>query len=282
MRKMKGLIALDIDGTITPDIHRIPPEVVDFLGELVSEGWEICMITGRCFTLAIQALEVLPFSYHLAVLNGALTLKMPEREIVAKKYLDWSVLPTMDAICEGEPTDCAIYAGYDHDDVIYYRPDRFSSVIRQYVEERAAAFKETWLPVSSYDQLDLKEIASLKCIAPLDVAERIANRANEELEIAMPLIRDPRQEGYYVAQGTHPDVDKGEAMKRINTLLNGEGPMIAAGDDRNDASMLVAADVSVVMETAPQEIHKLGDIIAKPAKENGIIAGLQEVIRRGS
>ena len=79
---MKGIIALDIDGTLTADIHCIPNEVARYLEHLEFEGWKICLITGRPFSLANHAVEDLTFPFLLAVPNGAVMLEMPERTIL--------------------------------------------------------------------------------------------------------------------------------------------------------------------------------------------------------
>ena len=75
---MKGVIALDIDGTLTDETHQVPNEVAVFLASLVADGWEIVFITGRTFRWVRNALSHLTFPYHLAVQNGAIILKMPQ------------------------------------------------------------------------------------------------------------------------------------------------------------------------------------------------------------
>ena len=50
---MKGIIALDIDGTITVEHHSIEPEVVRYLSGLAAEGWKMIFITGRTPSLGL-------------------------------------------------------------------------------------------------------------------------------------------------------------------------------------------------------------------------------------
>ena len=116
---MQGTIALDIDGTLTADsrLHTMPPRVVKYLSQLVSDGWQLVFITGRTFMSAYRILQPLPFPYYLAVQNGAIILEMPSRRIVGKKYLDRSVFSAMELICRDEPSDFIVYAGYEHNDV---------------------------------------------------------------------------------------------------------------------------------------------------------------------
>jgi HAD superfamily hydrolase (TIGR01484 family) len=278
MYSMKGIIALDIDGTTAPPGKMVAEEVVQYLKHLQQENWLLLFITGRTFQFGYQALHPLKFPYYLAVQNGAILLEMPSRAILGKKYLNPSIIPTMQKICEGTPTDFVIYGGIEHQDRCYYRSRKFSPDLLNYLHGRIISFKETWVDVPSFDNLDIDSFASVKCFGLQASATEIAQRIENELGLHVPLIRDPFNFEYFVAQATHPEVSKGEAIRDVLKLLKQNGPIIAAGDDYNDLTMLAAADVKVVMATAPKEIQQLADIIAPPAEEQGIIAGLKAAI----
>jgi Cof subfamily protein (haloacid dehalogenase superfamily) len=277
MKHMKGLIALDIDGTITPDLLKIPDEVVSYLENLTHDGWVICLITGRSFHFAEPAIKQLRFPFYLALLNGALMLEMPQRHIVKQHYIEMKSLPQLDKISENEPTDFVIYSGYENGDVCYYRPHRFSTEMLRYVEGRAAAYREVWKAVDDFGLLGIESFPSIKCIGTKEVIERMSSRAMEEFDIAMPVIRDPWRVGYYVGLGTHAGINKGKAILDLKEILS-LSRVIAAGDDFNDLPMLQVADISIVMESAPLEMHAHADILAKPATQNGIIDALGRAI----
>ncbi len=111
--------------------------MVNFLHKLAREQWLILFVTGRTFQWGYEVLKALSFPYYLSVQNGAITLEMPSRKILLKKYLDKSILPAMQRICEGEPTDFVVYAGYEYDDLCYFRPHHFSEPLLQYLKIRA-------------------------------------------------------------------------------------------------------------------------------------------------
>ncbi len=72
---MKGLIALDIDGTLTDNLKPTPAEVAAYLRFLSAEGWEMAFITGRTFHWGYTALKQLNFPYHFAFLSDILPAK---------------------------------------------------------------------------------------------------------------------------------------------------------------------------------------------------------------
>lgn len=276
---MKGIIALDIDGTITVEHHTIPLAVANYLTLLATEGWQFIFITGRTFSWGYEILKTLSFPYYFAVQNGAILIEMPWRRVISKKYLDRSIIIMMDEICQDEPSDFVIYAGFEHRDVCYYRPKCFSTDLLNYLKRRITALKEVWIPVDSYDEMLLDSFASIKCFGQNQSAVHLAEKIEEKLGLHVPYIRDPFDESYFVVQATHPKVNKGQALSDFIIKGGQMGAVIAAGDDYNDLPMLEAADIKVVMATAPKELLQLADVIAPPAAEEGIILGLQEAIR---
>jgi|LakMenEpi03Aug12_release.lakeMendotaPanAssembly.Ray.scaffolds.fasta_scaffold02054_27 Cof subfamily protein (haloacid dehalogenase superfamily) len=277
---MKGLLALDIDGTITIDHHAISPTVIAFFTSLKNENWQFMFVTGRPFPWGYSVLRHLNFPYYFAVQNGATILAMPSREILLKKYLNKQILPTMEEICQGEASDFVVYGGYEFGDRCFFRPEHFDPPLLSYLKKRCSTLGETWEPLQSFEDLPLSEFSSVKCFGDFSSAQRIGKKIEQKLGLHIPIIRDPFDARYYVAQATHPLVHKGQAVKDIKALLEINGPVIAAGDDYNDCPMLEIADFKVVMATAPREMLSTADVVAPPAAEEGIIQGLKEAINK--
>lgn len=275
---MKGLIALDIDGTTVAANRAISNELNDFFAELIQKHWTLLFVTGRSFYGSHRLLSTLRVPYYLAVHNGAIILEMPHERIVSKKYLSRDLLSDMDIICDGEPSDFVIFSGYEYKDLSFYRPDRFSEPLLTYLHKRVAALQETWRPIVNFEDMDIEGFPSLKCFGTLLSAKNIAARIESTLKLHVPVIRDPFDPNFYVVQGTHPEVNKGQAVQDLLQIISPDGLVIAAGDDYNDCPMWEKADIKIVMATAPQELLRYADVIAPPAEQQGIIAGLQQAL----
>ncbi len=279
IKNAKGLIALDIDGTITSNMQDIPSTVVQYLSDLYQNGWSFIFITGRTFDFGYRVLKVFPFSYYYAVQNGAILLSMPDKKILMKKYLDCSIIPSMENICKDQPTDFVIYTGLALNNLCFFRESHFSKNLRIYLEARHKAFNEEWKNMNSFEELPIKQFPSIKCFGELISAQIIAEDIERILGLHVPVIKDPFSDEYYVVQATHPAVNKGEVLKDLIARMEYPGTIIAAGDDLNDLSMFDAAHIKVAMENAPQELKMKADIIAPPASLEGIIEGLKKAIR---
>ena len=274
---MRGTIALDIDGTLTDGDH-LPPNVIGYLKSLADNGWRLVFITGRTFQSGYKTLKSLPFTYYFAVQNGAIILEMPSKRILSKKYLDRSIFNEMSSICRDEPSDFVVYGGYENNDHCYYLPQNFSDDLMGYLHRRVESYQEIWHPFDSYDEIILDSFPSVKCFGHYDSAKVLSKRIEERLGLHVPLIRDPFGSGYYVAQATHPKISKGQALLDLIALTGERGKVIAAGDDYNDVSMFAAADVNIVMATAPQDLVERADIVAQAASEEGIIKALEAAV----
>lgn len=280
MKTISGVIALDIDGTLTARDHLIPAVVVRHLNELARDGWQLLFVTGRTFSSAYGILKDFRFPYYFSVQNGAMTLLMPEGRIIAKKYLDRSIFLAMDAVCREEATDYVVFGGYENKDDCYYRPKRFSTELLHFIEKRIYFFKETWYPLDSYDSLPIVDFPSIKCFGTYEPAKRLCQKIEEKLNLHVPLIRDPFDQTYFVVQATYPNINKGSAVKDILSRMQWTGPIIAAGDDNNDLPMFDVAHIKIAMATAPAEVLARADIIAPASDEQGIIKGLEIAIER--
>lgn len=276
----QGWIALDIDGTITDQLHHVPPEVCQYLRSLHLKGWKLIFITGRTYSFGFSVLNVLDFPFFLAVQNGADILQMPGQQLILRSYLPGDMVSSLEQVYNGQDEDFIIYAGYQHGDFCYYRPSRFSYGLKTHLEKIKALSPEPWRAVDSFDFAKQEEFPLIKCLGSETMMQDVNQKLNGVQGICATLIRDPLDEEIYLNLVTDRLANKGHALKRVIEQLNLKGPVIAAGDDRNDISMLNQADICIVMQTAPVEMHGMADILAKPATENGIIDALNEAINR--
>ncbi|NGX58658.1 MAG: Phosphatase YwpJ [Chlamydiae bacterium] len=272
---MSGLIALDIDGTVTCDHDTIPGEVLAFLDDCVDQGFDLIFITGRSYPRTVPMIQ-LKSPYYLAVQNGAQCFHVPSEELIFDRFLDPSLLPYLEQICQEEPTGMLVFDATHEEDICYFRESDFSRDLFEYLVRRREVFREKWVEVEDFPK---KRFPAVKYFGFLDSLERICGHMHRRgLKLDAPIIRDPFGEGYYVVQATAHGVNKGDALTRFAAHRKNGGPLIAAGDDYNDMSMLQAADKKVVMRNAPREILDMADVVAAPASEMGIIEGLKRAI----
>lgn len=271
---MKGIIALDIDGTITNDKHLVPDDVYLFLQELHSDGWALAFLTGRTFSYTQMTIEHFQFPYYLAVQNGADILSMPAKQLLVRKYLNGSILKRLDEIYQTLPEDYIIYAGVQGGDYCIYRRASFSEQGLHYLDKLKKLTKQDWKEEEVFDLS--RTFPLIKCFGSLADMEKI-EQSIPQTEASCFIIRDVVDPSFYLALITAPGVDKGTALNWIIKHSNFKGPVIAAGDDGNDLPLSVHADVFIAMHKAPLFLKSKATLIA-PDKDNGIILALKQAI----
>lgn len=280
-RPFKGIIALDIDGTITEQVQELDVKVIDALDNLAKDGWLFIFITGRPFQWSVLTLKPLPFSYALAVQNGALLIEIPSYHILIRKYLTQDFLPKLEEVAQEYDTDFVIYSGLENDDWCYYRPAFLPSSVLSYGLERASYLGEKWQPLQTFSNLPISHFSSVKFFAKDERALMLSQKIEKKLGLHAPPNRDPFNPDYFVIQTTHIQANKGNILKEFIQLVEGVSkPVIAAGNDHNDYTMLKVAHIKIVMSDAPSDLLDIADIVAPPASEQGIIKGLHEAIYR--
>ncbi|NGX39078.1 MAG: putative phosphatase [Chlamydiae bacterium] len=274
----RGILALDIDGTLTHRLDWIDPKVVEALTRYAKEGWTIAFITGRAFSFVEKKiLGFFPFPYLLGVQNGADILSMPEKKLLNRSYFSGDIVPQIDRAYEGHPGDFIIYSGLDLGDFCYFRPERFSKQELDYLKVLEELGGGPWKSSDFFfDSTQL--FPQIKCFGKRAMIRSLFEELvlNEQIEICM--LRDPIDPSLYLNLITSPKANKGAAIQFLRRACNAD-IVIAAGDDGNDLKMLREADVSIAIETAPEEVKESADLIAKRPRELGILPALEEAIR---
>lgn len=275
----KGTIALDIDGTITNRQHHIPDGVATYFENLHRGGWQFIFVTGRSFSFAMMTLSKLTFPYLLALQNGADLMEMPSKKQVSRFYLSIDIVELLDQLYEGNEGDFIVYAGYDKGDLCYFRPERFSSEMRDYLKRVEKVSASPWIAVTSFHIKEQNVFPLIKCIGSKEMLEDLNHKLLPIEKIKTTLIKDPFSSDLYLTLITHNKADKGIAVNTFMEKYHLKHPLITGGDDNNDIPLLKIGDIRIAMDGAPEALQNGADIIAPPADRMGIIQGIEEAIR---
>lgn len=274
---MRGIIALDIDGTLTHKREWIDPAIFSHLALLAKDNWQIVFLTGRMFSFAKKILEPSPFPYILASQNGADLVEMPSGKVIRSHYMHAGHISAIDAAYQGIEEDFIIYAGLERGDFCYFRPHRYSSKMLAYLKKLESLGSTPWahstFAFEPHDSFPL-----VKGIGLYEGMRRVQERLSPHPELEVSLIADPFSKGeYYLNLITHAKAHKGETVRFLRGHL--KAPLvIAAGNDFNDLKMLKEADIAIAIAGSPQDLLNEADYIAADPAELGILAALKQAI----
>ena len=277
MKRFKGIIALDIDGTLTNAKHELELPVQNYINGLIEEGWCLVFMTGRTFSFAYPLLAGLRGNYFFAPQNGSALYGMPEEACIMKRYLPGPLLERITPFFHEQKIGFLVEAGREYGDICYYKPEDFTQEELEYLDFRSRISLGKWEPLQSFANLPIAEFAVVKYFAPESQAETLAQILSQN-QLNVIVIRDPFRLGFHMALVNAPHASKGQVLADFIEMHPKGLPVIAAGDDYNDVEMLKNSMVKIIMQSAPAELHQLADILAPPAESQGIIQGLEQGI----
>ena len=276
--KRNGLIAIDIDGTLTAKRDELSSEVVHFLHDTVKKGWQLLFVTGRTVDWSLKLLGELPFEFYLSSFNGAYTLTLPDKKVLKKYFLPFEHVFQVVNLVKDEDVGIAFYGEPGRTSKSFLYRKFASHVVVRHLLAREKAVGEKWKEVENVMDLPVDSFMSVRLFCLPHTAKKIAASVAGTLKLHAPMMKDSFDDGFSIVQVTHGEASKGGALDIVKSHLGKVSALIACGDDHNDISMLKMADRAVVMAQAPSEVLSLADIIAPPAKLNGIIQGITQAI----
>jgi Cof subfamily protein (haloacid dehalogenase superfamily) len=255
------LFVTDIDDTLSVG-ERVSEEVQDACARLKNSGWEIMIATGRTFGTAKTHMKAAGATQPAILYDGARLMSTEGKEIrsflfdpaLAAKLIDflWTL-----------PAEIQI-AG---DEIIHCREgdaetERFYRDAEMPVGYIAAPFIPgpvyrigLWLRPENFSFVESKVEAAFG-----DRVE-VVSGGTEFLDI--------------LPKG----VSKGSALEFYISLLPQRPEIIvAAGDHKNDLTMLCCADVAAIPTNAAEVLLPLADVIMPKAAENGISVLVQYLL----
>jgi HAD superfamily hydrolase (TIGR01484 family) len=278
MEPFKGTIGLDIDGTVTIHKNFIEEKVVNFLEKLAKAGWRVVFLTGRTLSFSRPLFKGFRIPFFLSVQNGAALYTMPDEMLKKKHYIQRDFLAPLVHILSKKGIGALVESGSDNQDICYYHLESFSQFEREYIDFRISISPEKWESVPFLEKVPISDFPVIKFFADEKTARILASEIQQKMNhLIVTVIRDPFRPGFHLAHINDYKASKGKTLEEFSLRMR---PLIVAGDDYNDIEMLQKGDVKIVMKNAPLDMHKLGDILAPPASQGGIIDALTEAIRR--
>lgn len=282
MKKVAGLLAVDVDGTLITDHGNITDKVYRALEKAVSLNWEVVIASGRTFHAAKPVIEKLPFLRYAVISNGACIMDMHDLNVVHIEKLPSTMVK--DVICIARENACipALYDSNIKNQQIYYDTlEGACKYFEWYIREdpRCVRVKDVMNYTSDILQIGM-----------LDSKDAIFSVKEALTEVEATVMALPfesvhfggKNRDYWFLQIVGKGAKKNIALRRIAELLKiPEGRLIAVGDNYNDADMIKDADIGVAMENAPDEVKKLASVIVASNNHSGLAQVVDEVIISG-
>lgn len=273
------LVALDIDGTLVNSASRIPPENREAICQLIQQGIQVILVTGRRYETGAPIARELGLDLPVIFHNGALI-----RHAVTGKVEYHLPLPR-EVACQA----IDILLNLHLDPILHYplEPEGKRVVLGPLQQPN-----QPWL--LAYLQRnhslirrvkDLKEVLDtppthIMVGTEITQAEEVLRALKEALGDSARILetRYLRENLSYI-DILHPDCSKKNALAFYTRKL-GINPeeILAIGDNFNDLEMLEFSGKGIVMGNAPEPVLRLGFPVTDTNDRAGVAQALKQYI----
>ena len=269
----KGIIALDLDGTLLASDKSLSQVNRDTLAQAAADGWAVVPTTGRFYGAIPQIVRELPFVRYAITVNGAEVADLENGNIVYKAEIPYKKVIEIMKFLDGYPLIYDIYQGGEAfmtasmkekidimTDDVHYR--KMLKELRQPVDELKAFIAERKQDIQktqfvTYDADVHKQLMEALPQKFSDIVLTVTAKNNIE-------INDTK-------------ANKGQALWALADYLGvPRENTIAFGDALNDMAMIKAAGTGVAMANACEEIKAAADFITLSNDEDGVAYGINK------
>lgn len=268
----KGIIALDLDGTLLNSQKKLSDRNLQTLQKAYEAGWEIVPTTGRFYNGMPEVIRQLPFVRYAITINGAEVADISNGEVIYKAEMPWQQaveimgwLDDKDVIYDCYMKNCGWMTAAQKelvDDMVESPHSRkMLHELRKPVEELKSFLIE--------EKCDVQKVQFF--MRNVDDRPRMMKAIEDAFEdivvsSALPQNVEINQAG----------ANKGEALLALADHLGLDRTQtIAFGDGLNDLPMVRDSGIGIAMENGAEETKDAADWIAPSCDEDGVAIGIE-------
>lgn len=276
----KTLYVTDLDGTLLNAASRVSDESRNILCNLLSQqGVLFSIATARTPATAVQLMDGVPVNIPLIVMAGAAMWDISRSEYVNTVPIPERSVQLICDIYENHGVNPFVYR--NHHGVLHaHHHHSLRDDEKQFVGERiSSAFKRFILSDSPY--AESPDPALL--IFAMNSFERLEAVSNDIKKAGIPChsvcYHDIFNHENGILEVYAPGVTKAAAVSRLKELT-GAGRLVVFGDNLNDREMMQAADYSVAVENAFDEVKEIANEVIGPNTADSVARWIASDINR--
>jgi len=264
---MIELVAMDLDGTLVVDGHRIPARCAETIAEAKRRGVHIVLATGRMHHSAAEFAEQLGLGDDPVIsYNGAMVRRAQSGELILHDPVPADLTREILEYCIANRANIHYYV----DDVMYVlKVDHWA---RSYLERTGSVP----VPMGDVRRLPGKEPTKVLIIDTPDRAARYLEEARGRFRERVYVTRSLPEYIEFLSN----TASKGRALRAVAEYLG--IPIertMGLGDMINDLPLIEEAGFGVAMHHSPESVKQVADYVTG-AGEEGVAEALERFVLR--
>jgi Cof subfamily protein (haloacid dehalogenase superfamily) len=259
------LLSLDMDGTLLTSAKQIPPETTAAIQQLMEQGIEVVVGTGRGLAELADYREAFKGMHYGLLVSGGLIYDFQQENPVTLHAL--SLAQCQRLLDAANEEDAMVHILTVHDSVAreqdIFHMDDFSMRVYQDMYERICDRQED---LTRYVQEHAGEILKINLYHRSTASRERSRKRLAGLGMNLVLAEKTGLEA------SPAGITKASGLKELCSLLNIPlAATVAVGDAPNDLEILQTAGLAAAMGNATDSIKEICDVIVSDNDHNGVL-----------
>jgi len=273
-------VCLDLDGTLLDDDKKISDRSFLLLDNLIENGIEVIIATGRHFYMVSDFLRPLKRDIMVCANNGAMSRFKESNKLVNVEYVSNCKFLEI----YNKALECGMNPYIYVDSFVdgYHLAIKDGQPEKSHFEENIVDKKIAVDSVRYFSQIDVKSLETVLCIAFLDQKERIDEffeyfKDEEDLVKNMYFVPNGRKVLEFQSKKADKWIAITNYLKSKNISLS---EVVSFGDEFNDKSMIKNSGMGFAMKNGIEELKSLTKNITEfTNNEDGVYFELKKIFK---
>lgn len=273
-------VCLDLDGTLLDDDKKISDRCFLLLDNLIENGIEVIIATGRHFYMVSDFLKPLKRDIMVCANNGAMSRFKESNKLVNVEYVSNCKFLEI----YNKALECGMNPYIYVDSFVdgYHLAVKDGQPKKSHFEENIVDKKIAVDSVRYFSQIDVKSLEAVLCIAFLDQKERIDEffeyfKDEEDLVKNMYFVPNGKKVLEFQSKKADKWIAITNYLKSKNISLS---EVVSFGDEFNDKSMVKNSGMGFAMKNGIEELKSLTKNITEfTNNEDGVYFELKKIFK---
>jgi cof-like hydrolase len=273
-------VCLDLDGTLLDDDKKISDRSFLLLDNLIENGIEVIIATGRHFYMVSDFLKPLKRDIMVCANNGAMSRFKESNKLVNVEYVSNCKFLEI----YNKALECGMNPYIYVDSFVdgYHLAVKDGQPKKSHFEENIVDKKIAVDSVRYFSQIDVKSLETVLCIAFLDQKERIDEffeyfKDEEDLVKNMYFVPNGKKVLEFQSKKADKWIAITNYLKSKNISLS---EVVSFGDEFNDKSMVKNSGMGFAMKNGIEELKSLTKNITEfTNNEDGVYFELKKIFK---
>jgi Cof subfamily protein (haloacid dehalogenase superfamily) len=261
-------VSIDLDGTLLNSQHEISKENLLAINELLNNGYEIILNTGRAYKDVVKIKGIQKMEVPIICLNGSV-LYSKTRNLLYETSIAISTYKEIFSTLQKLGVWVLVYTNYGG------FPSTLPPLHHKSYEELDNLFSEyNYDGILKQENLKIYKLIALVQNDRVEKIEEVKKELMNNFDIVMASSFPNNVEI------TSNEAHKGQALLRYQHIMNFSfDEIFSFGDGGNDLSQFEVATTSVAMGNAPLNIQQKANIVTKTNDEDGFAYAVRTLLK---